>query len=238
MKVAVITPYYQESVEMLSRCHDSVRRQTYPATHFMVADGFPNEEVANWDVQHITLPSAHADNGNTPRSIGGISALNLGFDGFAFLDADNWFREDHVQSLVELCEASRCDVAFSDRFVVLPDGYVLPEPDPADVSRRHVDTSCYFFTARAALLLPMWAMMEKALSPACDQAMLRIIAERRIPHGWTGRPTVFFESHYRVHFQRAGRDVPPDAREVDWTRIRERYSHERSFQRLGFSFEL
>ena len=33
MKPAVVTPYYQESLEILERCHHSVRAQTTEATH-------------------------------------------------------------------------------------------------------------------------------------------------------------------------------------------------------------
>ncbi|MCW9040229.1 MAG: tetratricopeptide repeat protein, partial [Rhodospirillales bacterium] len=45
VKVAVITPYYGEDLEILKRCHDSVATQTHPCTHFMVADGRPKAEI-------------------------------------------------------------------------------------------------------------------------------------------------------------------------------------------------
>ena len=39
MKPAVITPYHQESLKILERCHHSVRAQLTDATHILVADG-------------------------------------------------------------------------------------------------------------------------------------------------------------------------------------------------------
>ena len=38
-KIAVITPYYKESIEVLSQCHESVLKQQgdFIARHFMVA---------------------------------------------------------------------------------------------------------------------------------------------------------------------------------------------------------
>jgi glycosyltransferase involved in cell wall biosynthesis len=95
MKIAVITPYYKESIEFLRQCHKSVINQDISTdhclTHFFIADGFPNEEVMKWNIKHITLPQAHSDNGNTPRGIGSILADVEGYDFIAYLDADNWF---------------------------------------------------------------------------------------------------------------------------------------------------
>jgi cellulose synthase/poly-beta-1,6-N-acetylglucosamine synthase-like glycosyltransferase len=49
-RIAVVTPYYQENLDILKKCQESVRQQTYLCTHFMVADGFPRDEIASWPV--------------------------------------------------------------------------------------------------------------------------------------------------------------------------------------------
>jgi len=41
----VITPYYKEDPALLRRCMDSVRAQTVPAEHFLVADGHPQDWI-------------------------------------------------------------------------------------------------------------------------------------------------------------------------------------------------
>ena len=78
---AVITPYYKESLAVLERCHRSCQEQQgdWPLRHVMVADGHPRPELAGWNVDHIVLPQAHGDNGNTPRCLGAISAINQGY---------------------------------------------------------------------------------------------------------------------------------------------------------------
>ena len=98
LRVAVITPYYRESLEMLQFCHDSVRTQTYPCTHFLVADGHARPEISGWAVQHLILPQAHGDDGNTPRCLGSLSAMKQGFDVITYLDADNWYYPNHIDA--------------------------------------------------------------------------------------------------------------------------------------------
>jgi hypothetical protein len=61
LKVAVVTPYYQEPQDWLIQCHESVANQSYPCTHIMVADGYSNELVGRLGVLHIPLPRRHRD---------------------------------------------------------------------------------------------------------------------------------------------------------------------------------
>lgn len=232
MKVAVITPYFREPDAKLSRCMASVVAQTHPATHFMVADGFPQDSVATaTGVRHVVLPQAHGDNGNTPRGIGALSALNAGFDAFAFLDADNWLAPDHVASLVEAVRKTGAAVAFSDRRIVLPDGTLVEWPDAGDQQRKHVDTSSFFITADAAFLLPYWATMDQPTSPCCDRVMLGLVRGFNVLHVFTGKPTLFFESNYSYHYRLAGREPPAKPHDIDFEAVVAQQSAARSFNR-------
>ena len=121
-RIAVITPYCQEPTEILRQCHDSVLRQQVPCDHVMIADGFPNAEVAGWAVRHVILPVAHADVGNTPHSVGSLLADAEGYDFIAYLDADNWYRPDHLSSLVQLYEVTKAPVCCAWRTFHRPDG--------------------------------------------------------------------------------------------------------------------
>jgi hypothetical protein len=232
MNVSVITPYYRESDAKLSRCMTSVAAQTHPATHFMVADGFPRDSVAAAaGVRHVVLPQAHGDNGNTPRGIGALSALNAGFDAFAFLDADNKLVPDHVASLVEAVRKTGAAVAFSDRRIVLPDGTLVEWPDTGDQQRKHVDTSSFFITADAAFLLPYWATMDQPTSPCCDRVMLGLVRGFNVLHVFTGKPTLFFDSNYSYHYRLAGREPPAKPHDIDFEAVDARQSAARSFNR-------
>jgi len=70
MKIAIITPYFKESLDILKQCYNSFVAQQVNADHYSVADGFPRNEINSWEVKHIILEKSHDDNGNTPRGIG------------------------------------------------------------------------------------------------------------------------------------------------------------------------
>ncbi len=232
MKVAVITPYYKEPIGTLRRCHDSVAAQTYPSTHFMIADGHAVPELLDWPVEHIVLTQAHGDVGNTPRSIGAISALNRGFDAVAYLDADNWYHPEHIESLVRTVQSAGVPMAFSDRVFVALDGTVMNIQEEAHPD--FADTSCIFHTAQAARMIPMWAMMPSTLGPMGDRVFIAIARMLQLSNARTGRKTLYYESNYAVHYQAAGLPLPADPRWLDATRVSQSFSQTDCTDRLGF----
>jgi hypothetical protein len=236
MKVAVVTPYHRERPGMLRRCHESVLRQSVPVTHFLVADGEPQAELNGWQAQHIRLSRSHGDYGNTPRAIGAMSALNQGFDAIAFLDADNWYAEDHVASLSACCVEKKCAVAFSYRHLVLASGEICPFEPTEDADDSHVDTSCILITKGAAFLLPMWAMMDPALAAIGDRVMLALIRKTGVPHAWTRKRTLFYQTNVADHYRAMGKDPPAAPHEIDWDMMRSRIAGSRDvmIDRLGF----
>ncbi len=96
----VITPYYKEDPALLRRCMDSVRTQTVPAEHLLVADGHPQDWIDSEPVRHLRLDRSHGDYGNTPRGIAAMLACSEGYPAIMMLDADNWLEPEHV----ELCQ--------------------------------------------------------------------------------------------------------------------------------------
>lgn len=232
MKVAVVTPYYKESRGVLERCIRSVAAQSYPCTHYLVADGFPQDLLTDWpNIRHVSLPDSHRDCGNTPRAIGAICALNSGFEAMAFLDADNWYAEDHIASLVDACRRSGAHVALSDRRIVFHDGQLLDKTDPEDAQRSHADTSTFFITDKAAFLLPYWAMMDQSQAALCDRIMFALLTKFSVPHVWTGKATMYYETNYTAHFVMAGRPVPARVHDIDIADILKRQSVDRSIAR-------
>jgi hypothetical protein len=209
MRVAVITPYYREDLETLRKCHESVRQQTHPCTHFMVADGHPLDEIASWPVENIILSTAHNDSGNTPRGIGSFSAMNQGYDAIAYLDADNWFYPNHIQSMVDLHRNTGADVYTASRTIHRWNGSLMFADQHDNDGKRHVDTSCLFLTRAAFHVLPLWVMMPKELGPVCDRIMWQAIRARRISHAHHPEPTVAFRTQYQIHYQAIGETPPP-----------------------------
>jgi hypothetical protein len=174
----------------------------------MVADGFPNVEVSKWELQHIILPDAHNDVGNTPRSIGSISAMNQGFEAIAYLDADNWFYPNHIDSMVKLQQQSGAAVCTATRTIHRQDGSALYLDAECD-GKQFVDTSCYFFTQQAFRLLPMWAMMPRELSVIGDRVIWELVKGMSLACAHNRAPTVAYRTQYQGHYRCAG-ETPPD----------------------------
>ncbi|WP_343734960.1 glycosyltransferase [Acidovorax sp.] len=216
MKVAVITPYFKESEAVLRRGMDSVQRQTYRNfVHYMVADGHPRPEVMEGyeRVVAVNLPSAHADYGCTPRSVGALLALNEGADVACFLDADNLFEPEHLESLVSayqraIDDGAPLDAVFGSRYIFLPGHEHLRLVSQEDVSRQHVDTSCMSFHRSAAFVWTLWGMIPRAATPKCDRLMFDLVRAHRLRMEWTDRWTVLYESNWSYDYQQAGIPIP------------------------------
>jgi glycosyltransferase involved in cell wall biosynthesis len=207
-RVAVITPYYRESLEVLRHCHDSVRTQTFSCTHFMVADGHPHPEVSPWAVQHLILAKSHDDNGNTPRAIGSLSAMNQGFDAIAYLDADNWYYPHHIEAMIRLQQQTSAAVCTATRSIHRSDRSLMYIDRRECDGRQHVDTSNLFLTSAAYRLLSLWAMMPKQLGPICDNIFWQAIMARRISTAHHPEPTVAFQTQYAAHYTDIGEKAP------------------------------
>lgn len=209
LRVAIVTPYYLETVHVLRHCHDSVRTQTYACTHFFVADGHPQNELSNWSVQHLILAESHKDVGNTPRAIGSLSAMNQGFDAIAFLDADNWHYPNHIEAMVDLHRQSGAAVCTATRSLHRFDGSLLYIDEHDSDGKAHVDTSCLFLTRAAFRLLPLWAMMPRELGAIGDTMIWQAIQGRAFATAHSSQPTVAFRTQYQVHYQNIGEKAPP-----------------------------
>lgn len=234
MKVAVITPYADEPIDVLWRCHQSVLRQTHPCGHFLVADGASRPALSDWNAQHIQLPARHHDGGCTPRALGAIAALNQGFDVVCFLDADNYYAEDHVEACVSAVVESEASVVFAQRQIVLPDGQLCPYEDLDVLERRHADTSCHVYTRAAAALFPLWAQLGPRLWPACDRILFSVVRSRGLSVAWLDSRTVYYTSRWGLHFKAMGLAPPPDEHRLDWDAVHRAWSDGELTNRLGF----
>jgi len=206
-RIAVLTPYFQESLELLERCHKSVRLQTLPCEHVLVADGFPRAELDSWPVRHIRLPTPSRNFGDTPRRIAGDAAIEAGFDAVAYLDADNWLRPRHVESLFACHLARGTPICHSARTLHRVDGTLMPIFTRGDNS-VHVDTSCLLVTAGAFDLLALWGTWPAELSRIDDRMFWHAALARGHAHSFTGAMTTCYEAAHPI-FYRAVAEAPP-----------------------------
>lgn len=210
--VCVITSYYNEPPEILNRCIESVRKQTTPVSHYLIADApatcqcTPPFDVA----RHVVLGQSHKDYGNTPRGIGALLAISEGADAIAFLDADNTYDPDHIETCVKLAKAHPgADFIAARRRIRLPDGTPVPsEDEPID---RHVDTNCFFLLPGAFHVIPHQVLQPKKLTIVGDRLFLAALEGLRCIG--TEKPTVTYTSTWRVHYEAAGVESPADAKD-------------------------
>lgn len=201
-KIAVITPYYKESVSLLQQCHTSVTNQIVNAsvTHFLIADGYPLDEIKSWHIEHMILPQSHDDNGNTPRGLGSLRAKESGYDFIAYLDADNWFHENHLQSMFDKWLETKSNVICSYRTYHQINGEEISIEEIDENSFYHVDTSCFFIHKNAFDIIDVWLKMPKRLSPLCDRIFFAAIKWKDHSIAFTKLRTVAFRSQYKFHY--------------------------------------
>lgn len=221
MKIAVITPYFNEPIRVLKRCYESVARQRElketTVTHFFIADGTGLEALDAFpNVRHLRLGLSHNDNGNTPRAVGGLCALSEGFDAICYLDADNLYDSLHLSSVIQEHENSKSEVVFSSRYSFFPNGdcYDFSEAEgDEDRIRSHVDTSCINIFGSALRAVALWGEMPHSFGPVCDRIFFQYLTSHH-RCSWTNQKTVFFETWYAGHFSRAAIPQPWNAKEI------------------------
>jgi len=214
MRVAVVTPYFQEPDETLERCLGSVRRQDHPVTHILVADGHPRPLIENAGVRHLRLDRAHADAGNTARGIGALLAVAEEFDAIAFLDADNWFDDRHVSSCIQTAHSTPeyPDFVVARRRLCRPDGSQLRDSIEEDERGQHVDTSCVFLLRPSFYVAARWATMPKALSAVGDRIFLRLLIVENLRANRNSSTTVNYTCTYRSPYLVANEEPPSSAK--------------------------
>ena len=212
MRVAVITPYYKEPTEVLRRCYDSVKAQTHAVTHFMLSDGYPNAEVDNWDVVHIKLP-AHADSGDTPRAIGALSASAQGFDAISLLDADNWFDNDHIATLVDVQQQTGVQVVTCTRTLRREDESILGICVESD-GQSFNDTNCYLITKTVFYIFSTWGFKDQRFGNLGDRIFWNNLVLGKFSRAHHTRPTVNYVTLYGNHYVARGESPPPNAKGI------------------------
>jgi len=214
--VGMVITCSHEPLDWLIQAFESVVDQTTATRPIIVCDGPLAAEVelfrsqarhADW----ISADAPHGDAGDWARTAGALHAAALGYDAVGFLDGDNWLERDHVEKMLAL----EVDIATCARFICHMDGRVLNEDHECD-GVVHVDTSCFMLRRNAFGLLAHWALIPRALAPACDQLFWgcakAAIRERQMTHAHSSVPTVNFRSRYAVHYQRLGLEPPPGSK--------------------------
>ena len=210
MKICVITPYFQTEEAWVRHAHESVRTQTIPARHILICDGSAPAQIASFQGTHILLGRNYQDYGNTPRLIGCFKAITEGADAIAFLDADNWFQNDHLESLARFCLENNLDACSSARTLHRPDGSFLTKC-PVVNGRPYIDTSCLLVLKSAFQHMIAWILATQEVAAVVDQQVWGHMQTAGARLGFLDRPSVCYRTRHASHYRLAGEDPPEDA---------------------------
>jgi hypothetical protein len=215
MKIAIITPYFKESLDVLEQNYKSVIDQDLNTDHYFIADGYPLDAISKWKVKHIILDKNHDDNGNTPRGVGSRKVRELNYDFLAYLDADNWFHKNHLKSLINLYNDAKVNICCSKRTFHHINGNDLNISEMPEDKFQHVDTSCFLIHNSAFELTKIWEKIPKILSPICDRIFYKsIIIHKKYSIAFSNLRTVAFRSQYLSHYKTANQNPPLKLKEL------------------------
>ena len=96
-RVAIVTPYGQEPLELLRRTHVSVRTQTHPCVHVLIPEHACRPEPDTWRARHLGV-----DDSAPPLARAAALARSEGFDAVAVLTPRCWLQREHVEELLRL----------------------------------------------------------------------------------------------------------------------------------------
>ena len=134
--VAIVTP--ASGNPLIRDCIKSVDDQTYPCQHYIFYDGIVSPERFNTYNKIHSGPNRHcaywpsrinsdgvSEEYLAARRIYAASPYLVNEDYICFLNEDDWYKPDHVESLVKLIETKKLDWAHSLRAIYSKEGEFL-----------------------------------------------------------------------------------------------------------------
>lgn len=208
-KIAVVTPIYQTPRNWLQQCMVSVQRQTVePVEHILINDGEPSfVRPQNFEGTVLQLDQHYGDYGDTPRWIGVTKAIREGADVIAFLDADNWYEDNHLERCIEVAMFQKAAVVASQRMLVTLDG------EPIDTcfmcgTKEFADTSSMVFFTPAFEALQAWIDMEDWQHPIDDRIVWHRVKHLGFSYALTNEVTLNYRCTHRLFYESFGLPIP------------------------------
>jgi GT2 family glycosyltransferase len=207
MRVMVITP--TTGKDTIKKAVISVSKQTIPTEHLLVFDGKEAEEkMSGWylldNVTTITLPENVGGDGWYGHRVYAAMPLMVNADYILFLDEDNWFEPNHVETMINKIKSKDLMWAYSLRKIYDERGQYVCDDDCEALGRypafydhllNFVDTNCYCFKRDylvdvAHKFYGQWG---------ADRPFYRAAASALPAFGCTGEATVNYRAPERLH---------------------------------------
>ena len=154
MRIMVITP--TTGKDTLKDAVNSVIDQTIEVEHLLVADGKDATKNPHFNsTKHrIVLPENVGGNGWYGHRVYAAMPLMVNADYILFLDEDNWFEPNHVETMINKIKSKDLMWAYSLRRIVDERAQYVCDDDCESLGRyptfydhllNFVDTNCYCF---------------------------------------------------------------------------------------------
>ena len=154
MRVMVITP--TTGKDTVNRAMESVQDQTVPTEHLIVEDGkLTNMHIFENEMRKkITLPENVGGGGWYGHRVYAGMPFMVNADYILFLDEDNWFEPNHVETMIAKIKSKDLMWSYSLRRICNEAGEYIADDDCESLGRwptyydhtlNFVDTNCYCF---------------------------------------------------------------------------------------------
>ena len=152
-RVMVITP--TTGKDTLDKAVVSVANQTMPTEHLLVLDGCKDVGIDYPDnLKTITLPENVGGDGWYGHRVYAAMPLLVNADYILFLDEDNWYEPNHVETMIAKIKSKDLMWSYSLRRICNERGEYVSDDDCESLGRyptyydhnlNFVDTNCYCF---------------------------------------------------------------------------------------------
>jgi len=205
-RIMVITP--TTGKDTLQKAIDSVANQTIETWHLVVLDGGQVnvdgiKVPPNWNGNMMTLYDNVGGNGWYGHRVYAAMPLMVNADYILFLDEDNWFEPNHVETMIKKIKSKDLMWSYSLRKIYDERGQYVCDDDcealgryPAfyDHTINFVDTNCYCFRREylvniAHAFYGQWG---------ADRPFYKAAASNLPSFGCTGEATVNYRAPERL----------------------------------------
>jgi glycosyltransferase involved in cell wall biosynthesis len=206
-KVTVITP--TTGSDQLSNAVNSVSKQTYSNIEHIVVVDKPTESKKVYDLTKnlgcliVNLPYNTGHSGYNGHRIYGAFSYLVETDFICFLDQDNWYDPDHIETLVGVINAGN-KWAYSLRKIVDQQGEYICNDDCESLGRwksvlndNFIDVNCFMIPKHAAISFsPYW--YRRARHPQEQPEVDRILSAFMMQNFTEFNTNGIYSVNYRV----------------------------------------